>query len=157
MKITGTEMNTASPKKAADSRKISEEQNFADQLSEKMAAAHSAKPTENLKPLSGPEKISNVPIAFQVEGSQLSSLQKTALNRAQAALDLIQIYQQRLMDPGVSLKALSPTVMALDREAEDLNQLLSEYPHDDTLKTLILNVADLVKTETIRFSRGDYR
>ena len=79
-----------------------------------------------------------------------------AIKRAETALELVENYREELLNPATSLKDLGATVRAMEREADELNSLVADLGDDDAAKSLLKEVAVLMKVETMKFNRGDY-
>lgn len=71
-------------------------------------------------------------------------------------LNVLNEYQEKLMDPDVTLKELSPLVEQMTREGEKLSSILESLPKDDNLKEILNETLVLSSLESIKFNRGDY-
>jgi hypothetical protein len=71
-------------------------------------------------------------------------------------LSRLEIFQEALSRPGLSLKGLSPLAQALERDSQHLNTLAKSLPADSSLRPIVEETAALTYTESAKFSRGDY-
>ncbi len=88
--------------------------------------------------------------------SVTSSTGNQALDEAESALDLVQSYQEKLQDPSATLNDISPLVQAMDKEADNLTAMMSTMGEGDEAKSVVNDVAVLMKVEAMKFNRGDY-
>jgi hypothetical protein len=73
-----------------------------------------------------------------------------------AVLSRLDIFQEALSRPGLSLKGLSPLAQALGKDSQNLNSLAKSMPADSSLRPLVEETAALTYTESYKFNRGDY-
>jgi hypothetical protein len=73
-----------------------------------------------------------------------------------AVLSRLEIFQEALSRPGLSLKGLSPLAQALGKDSQNLNSLAKSLPADSSLRPIVEETAALTYTESAKFSRGDY-
>lgn len=71
-------------------------------------------------------------------------------------LSRLEIFQEALSRPGLSLKGLSPLAQALEKDSHHLNTLAKSLPADSSLRPIVEETAALTYTESAKFSRGDY-
>jgi|UniRef100_A0A7V6A309 hypothetical protein len=71
-------------------------------------------------------------------------------------LSRLEIFQEALSRPGLSLKGLSPLAQALAKDSQHLNSLAKSLPADSSLRPIVEETAALTYTESAKFSRGDY-
>ncbi len=71
-------------------------------------------------------------------------------------LSRLEIFQEALSRPGLSLKGLSPLAQALEKDSQHLNTLAKSLPADSSLRPIVEETAALTYTESAKFSRGDY-
>ena len=71
-------------------------------------------------------------------------------------LSRLEIFQEALSRPGLSLKGLSPLAQALEKDSHHLNSLAKSLPADSSLRPIVEETAALTYTESAKFSRGDY-
>lgn len=74
----------------------------------------------------------------------------------EAVLSRLEIFQEALTRPGLTLKALSPLVQALEQDSRHLESLSRSLPADSPLRQVVEEAAALVWTEAFKFNRGDY-
>jgi hypothetical protein len=78
------------------------------------------------------------------------------LQTAERALDMLEVYQKALGDPGTSLKNIDPMIHSLSKEMKNLASLSEKFLPDDPLGKIIHEVEILSATEIQKFKRGDY-
>jgi hypothetical protein len=71
-------------------------------------------------------------------------------------LSRLEIFQEGLSRPGLSLKGLSPLAQALEKDSQHLNSLAKSLPADSSLRPIVEETAALTYTESAKFNRGDY-
>jgi hypothetical protein len=71
-------------------------------------------------------------------------------------LSRLEIFQEALSRPGMSLKGLSPLAQALEKDSQHLGSLARSLPTDSTLRPIVEETAALTYTESCKFNRGDY-
>ena len=71
-------------------------------------------------------------------------------------LSRLEIFQEALSRPGLSLKGLSPLAQALEKDSQHLDSLAKSLPVDSSLRPIVEETAALTYTESAKFSRGDY-
>ncbi len=90
--------------------------------------------------------------------AQVGSIGSTgaAQEMVDTVLSRLEIFQEALSRPGLSLKGLSPLAQALQKDSQHLNSLAKSLPADSSLRPLVEETAALTYTESAKFSRGDY-
>ena len=73
-----------------------------------------------------------------------------------AVLSSLDIFQEAMSRPGMSLKGLSPLAQALEKDSQHLDSLAKSLPADSYLRPLVEETAALTWTESYKFNRGDY-
>ena len=84
------------------------------------------------------------------------SCYETAMKRIQAALDLLENYQQQLGDPQISLKEMVSVVSALERQIHDLRWSENQRVLPEELARIASEVLVTAQVEVSKFYRGDY-
>lgn len=71
-------------------------------------------------------------------------------------LSRLEIFQEALDRPGMTLKSLAPLVQALEKDSHHLDSLARSMPADNPLRQIVEEAAALTWTESCKFKRGDY-
>jgi hypothetical protein len=79
-----------------------------------------------------------------------------ALEHVENLIGLLDQYQRKLADPGVTLKSIDPIIMKIDQETENLTPVLDSLPGDEALKDIINQALVTASLEVSKFYRGDY-
>jgi hypothetical protein len=79
-----------------------------------------------------------------------------AQEMVETVLSRLEIFQEALSRPGLSLKGLSPLAQALEKDSHHLNFLAKSLPANSSLRPIVEETAALTYTESAKFSRGDY-
>ena len=79
-----------------------------------------------------------------------------ALERVENLIGLLDQYQRKLADPGITLKNIDPIIMKIDQETENLTPVLDSLPEDEGLKNIINQALVTASLEVSKFYRGDY-
>ena len=79
-----------------------------------------------------------------------------ALERVENLIGLLDEYQRKLADPGITLKNIDPIIMKIDQETENLTPVLDSLPEDEGLKNIINQALVTASLEVSKFYRGDY-
>ena len=79
-----------------------------------------------------------------------------AREMVEAVLSRLEIFQEALARPALTLKGLSPLVEALEKDSHHLDSLAQSLPADTPLRHIMEEVAALTWTESCKFKRGDY-
>ncbi|MGQ9689499.1 MAG: hypothetical protein ACUVXF_12040 [Desulfobaccales bacterium] len=117
---------------------------FADLLQEALAVQQ---PLGGSQALGGPALIT---------GTEQRGTAKAAQEMVEVVLSRLEIFQEALSRPGLSLKSLSPLVQALEQDSQHLTSLAQDLPDDSPLRRLAEETAALTWTEGCKFKRGDY-
>jgi len=97
--------------------------------------------------LSGPSPVTGVAPGDPV---------KAVRNMVETVLSRLEILQEGLTRPGLTLKALSPLVQALEQDSQRLKTLSQALPANSPLRQVVDEAAALTWTESFKFNRGDY-
>ena len=79
-----------------------------------------------------------------------------AQKMVETVLSRLEIFQEALSRPGLSLKSLHPLAQALEKDSQHLNSLAQSLPTDSSLRPLVEEAAALTWTESWKLNRGDY-
>jgi len=133
-------MNPAAPSSGAGADK----DKFAECLRE---AISSRGQQEGPQALGGPAPVSGVADLEPAGAAQ--EMVETVLSR-------LEIFQEALDRPGMTLKSLAPLVQALEKDSHHLDSLARSLSEDTPLRQLVEETAALTWTESCKFKRGDY-
>lgn len=88
----------------------------------------------------------------------VANLEPTGVARemVEAVLSRLEIFQEALARPGLTLKSLAPLVQALEKDSHNLDSLARSLPADNPLRQILEETAALTWTESCKFTRGDY-
>ena len=78
------------------------------------------------------------------------------VERTEKFLDLLEEYQNKLMEPRASLRDVHPLIEKLEKEKDALLPLLDSLPQGDELREILNNALVTSAVEAIKFNRGDY-
>lgn len=117
---------------------------FAECLKE---ALSSRQPQEGPQALGGPAPVSGV-TDLQPAGA--------AQEMVDTVLSRLEIFQEALVRPGMTLKSIAPLVQALEKDSRNLDSLARSLPADTPLRQIVEEAAALTWTESCKFKRGDY-
>ena len=81
---------------------------------------------------------------------------KSAIDRIEKMIDLLDRYRHMLADPRMNLKQLDPIIGEIARENDNLTALADSLPDDDDLKNIIDRTMVTASLEVAKFYRGDY-
>jgi hypothetical protein len=81
---------------------------------------------------------------------------RAAQEMVETVLSRLEIFQEALSRPGLSLKGLSPLAQALEKDSQHLKSLAKSLPIDSSLRPIVEETAALTYTESAKFNRGDY-
>ncbi|MEJ2071626.1 MAG: hypothetical protein P8X65_09720 [Syntrophobacterales bacterium] len=73
-----------------------------------------------------------------------------------AVLSRLEIFQEALARPDLSLKSLDFLVQALEKDSTHLDSLARSLSADDPLRQIVEEAAALTWAESSKFKRGDY-
>ncbi|MEW6388319.1 MAG: hypothetical protein AB1491_12455 [Thermodesulfobacteriota bacterium] len=82
-------------------------------------------------------------------GNSANELVNTVLSR-------LEIFQEALARPQISLKTLSPLAQALEQDSRRLQSLAQSLPSSSVVRQLVDEAGALAYTESFKFQRGDY-
>ncbi len=85
-----------------------------------------------------------------------NSVEEPTVDQIENYLNMLAEYQEKLGNPEVTLKELSPLVDQMIQENERLSSTLESLPENDGLKEILSETLVLSSLETIKFNRGDY-
>jgi hypothetical protein len=80
----------------------------------------------------------------------------SAQEMVDTVLSRLEIFQEALSRPGLSLKGLSPMAQALEKDSQNLDSLAKSLPTGSSLRPIVEETAALTYTESAKFNRGDY-
>ena len=133
-------LNPAAPSSGAGT----DRDKFAECLKE---AISSRQPQEGLQALGGP-----TPVAVVADLEPTGAVQEMV----ETVLSRLEIFQEALDRPGLTLKSLAPLVQALEKDSHHLDSLAKSLSTDNPLRQLVEEAAALTWTESCKFTRGDY-
>jgi hypothetical protein len=80
----------------------------------------------------------------------------STLGHAKRLLDILDAYQTKMVDPGVTLRDIAPLVRKIETENERLISSADSLSEDDQLRSILNHLAIIASVEVIKFDRGDY-
>ena len=86
----------------------------------------------------------------------LSKVESPTIDQVENYLNILSEYQEKLGNPDVSLKELSPLLDQMNEEKGKLSSALDSLPNEDGLKEIANETLIISSLETIKFNRGDY-
>ena len=78
------------------------------------------------------------------------------VERTEKFLDILEEYQNKLMDPRATLRDIHPLIERMETEKENLTPVLHSLPTGDGLKEILNDALITSSLEVIKFKRGDY-
>ena len=106
--------------------------------------------SENVKP----QMISSIP---NIQLNPLFAVQDNpTAERTENFLDILEEYQNKLLDPQTTLRDIHPLVQRMESEKETLTPVLNSLPPGDGLKDILNDALVNSEVEVIKFNRGDY-
>ncbi len=81
---------------------------------------------------------------------------KSAIDRIENMIDLLDRYRHKLADPQMNLKQLDPIIGEIARENDHLAVLADSLPDNDELKDILDRTMVTASLEVTKFYRGDY-
>ena len=78
------------------------------------------------------------------------------VERIDNLLNLLDNYSQQLGDPHVTLRTLEPVISTIEKEKDQLSELLDTLPNGDGLKDILNQTLITASLEIIKFNKGDY-
>lgn len=105
--------------------------------------------------------------AIEEQGSRIEGISKSqfdllpkvetpTIDQVENYLNVLNEYQEKLGNPDVSLKELSPLLDQMNKEKGQLSSALDSLPNEDGLKEILNETLIISSLETIKFNRGDY-
>lgn len=142
MKVNDLLLSLLTPVQHSGSPKGQEK--FSDLLKEALQAQKAPPGPEGL---SGPN-----PIMPENPGE----VAKTAQEWLELVVSRLELYQEALSRPALSLKSISPLLQSLEQDSRTLTTLARSLPADSALRALLEEAAAITWTESWKFKRGDY-
>ena len=103
------------------------------------------------------QKMPSLSSISPVQLNMLSPTQnKSIIERVENLLNILDEYQEKLKDPGISLKEIDPIIKQMEREKINLAPVLDSIVEGDGLKNILNQTLVTSSLETIKFNRGDY-
>ncbi len=121
------------------------EANFAQYLNEALASQTKSTASQNTTGL-GPV----------VGASPLTGSSQAPAEMVDAVLSRLELLQEALGRPEMSLKSLSPLIQALEADSRRLQALSQGLPPESPLRQVMQETAALSWVECFKFHRGDY-
>jgi hypothetical protein len=116
---------------------------------------------ETINKSSNPEeRIMTPPPVHSISNIQFNSI--PAINKAQNIeqvehyLNVLDNYNNKLGDPTVTLKDISPLVTIMESETDKILPFLDSLSDEDELKDVLNRAVITATVEAIKFNRGDY-
>ncbi len=101
----------------------------------------------------GPQALGGpTPVAGANQGGAVHAAQELM----EVVLSRLELFQEALSRPGLTLKTLAPLVQALERDSRQLASVAKTLPPASPLRQLAEEAAALTWTEGCKFNRGDY-
>lgn len=132
-------VNPAAPSSGAGADK--------DKFAECLEEALSSRQPQGAQALGGPAPVAGVADLEPTGAAQ--EMVETVLSR-------LEIFQEALDRPGMTLKSLAPLVQALEKDSQHLASLARSLSTDNPLRQIVEEAAALTWTESCKFTRGDY-
>ena len=76
--------------------------------------------------------------------------------RTENFLDILEEYQNKLLDPQATLRDIHPLIQRMESEKETLTPVLNSLQPGDGLKDILNDALVNSEVEVIKFNRGDY-
>ena len=106
--------------------------------------------SENVKP----QMITSIP---NIQTNPLFAVQDSQIiEQTENFLDILEEYQNKLLDPQTTLRDIHPLVQRMESEKETLTPVLNSLPPGDGLKDILNDALVNSEVEVIKFNRGDY-
>ena len=106
--------------------------------------------SENVKP----QMINSIP---NIQINPLFAVQDNPIaERTESFLDILEEYQNKLLDPQATLRDIHPLIQRMETEQEALTPVLNSLPPGDGLKDILNDALVNSEVEVIKFNRGDY-
>ena len=107
-----------------------------------------------------PQAVASADFSAEVRPAQFmrqaASAPDLILDRAQSLIDTMEVYQQKLEDPRVTLRDLQPLMEQLSSQADALSTASEEGVGDAGLNTIVNQSLTLSTMEIARFRSGAY-
>ena len=101
-----------------------------------------------------PKMISSIP---NIQINPLFAVQNNPIaERTESFLDILEEYQNKLLDPQATLRDIHPLIQRMKTEQEALAPVLNSLPPGDGLKDILNDALITSSLEVIKFNRGDY-
>ena len=101
-----------------------------------------------------PKMISSIP---NIQINPLFTVQNNPIaERTESFLDILEEYQNKLLDPQATLRDIHPLIQRMETEQEALAPVLNSLPPGDGLKDILNDALVTSSLEVIKFNRGDY-
>ena len=78
------------------------------------------------------------------------------VERTENFLNILEEYQNKLLDPQATLRDIHPLIERMETEKETLTPVLNSLPSGDGLKDILNQALITSSLEVIKFNRGDY-
>jgi len=105
----------------------------------------------------GSEKTEMITSTSTIPSEPLFAVQnKPVIERTEKILDILEEYQNRLLDPHSTLRDIYPLIEKMETEKEALTPVLDSLQPGDGLRRILTEVLIASNVEVIKFNRGDY-
>jgi hypothetical protein len=132
----------------------SNEKPNADEFSAMLKEAIDDDPSKNIEGSKKPQMINR---AAKVQFNTLFAVKDDLLvERTEKFLNLLEEYQNKLMDSRASLRDVHPLIERLESEKDALVPILDSLPEGEGLKEVLNNALVTSSVEIFKFNRGDY-
>jgi hypothetical protein len=85
-----------------------------------------------------------------------SKVENPTIDQVENYLNILNEYQEKLGNPDVSLKELSPLLDQMNEQKGKMSSALDSLSSKDGLKEIVNETLIISSLETIKFNRGDY-
>ena len=125
-----------------------------DEFSTMLKEAIESGPSKTVEGSKKPSMINNV---AHVQFNPFFAVQDNPIaERTEKFLDLLEEYQNKLLDPLATLRDIRPLIERMETEKETLAPVLNSLPPGDGLKDILNDALITSSLEVIKFNRGDY-
>ena len=125
-----------------------------DEFSAMLKEAIDNEPSKIVKGSKNPPMISSF---AQVQFNPNFAVQDSPIvERTEKFLDILEEYQNKLLDPRATLRDIRPLIERMETEKETLAPVLNSLPPGDGLKDILNDALITSSLEVIKFNRGDY-
>jgi len=112
------------------------------------------KPSKTNAETMKPQMINNI---SNIQLNHLFAVQDNPIaERTENFLDILEEYQNKLLDPQATLRDIQPLIQRVETEQEALAPVLNSLPPGDGLKDILNDALVTSSLEVIKFNRGDY-